>query len=205
VALPRNKSRKRPIPEAESDEEEEEDEVARPKKKSRKRRIPESDSDEEENKSDTGEEENKSVDHFAGMSASDLLPLFSAEEHSVHKGELVVVTGIEGGAPYHVAQVEADWPNAASPHYLEGKIPMSYYGYRQNYGYAPSWSKSGEDSEKIQVSKPNKRYRRKNVNILAEHILLSNITLQKGASSERELSLQVQFTLRDWVSSLDLQ
>jgi hypothetical protein len=65
----------------------------------------------------------------------------------------VVVTGIKGeGDTYHVACVKEKWPVGRGGRKKD--VQLTYYGYLDNLGYAPSWNKAGEIKERISLKKP---------------------------------------------------
>lgn len=164
--------------------------------------VPVDDGEDGENgeDSDGGGSEEAKQDDFEGTGEADLLPHFHDATDSVAKGELVVVTGIQGeGHPYHVAQVQAQWPPSLRGR--EGrtrKVELAYYGHRESGEYTPSWKKPGELKEKLAATKPM-GHRAHEVSIPAAEIIIAGVELD----ADHELNREVMFTLTKWVVSLE--
>jgi hypothetical protein len=149
----------------------------------------ESGEDKEEGE-DGGEEEPHG---FEGLGDADLLPHFHQGEEDLSAGELVVVTGIKGeGDTYHVACVKEKWPVGRGGRKKD--VQLTYYGYLDKLGYAPSWKKAGEIKERISLKKPKGHN-----SFDVRDIILSDVKLNEA----RKLSKGVRFTLAKWVSLMN--
>jgi hypothetical protein len=117
----------------------------------------------------------------------DPLPLFDPDTMQLKKGELALVTGIEGEDElYHLAEVQADWPVSWD---RKDEVHICYWGYRKDYGYGRSWQRHATDKEKIQASRP-RGHKQFPLQIPATQVILAGVKL----SESRELSRQVRGT-----------
>jgi hypothetical protein len=117
----------------------------------------------------------------------DLLPLFDPDTMHLEKGELVLITGIEGeGELYHLAEVQVAWPASWN---RTDEVHLCYWGYKKKYGYGRSWQRHPADKEKIQATQP-KGHKQFPLKIPAAQIILAGVKL----SATRELSRQVRGT-----------